>query len=68
MADDEMRDEYDFCSVRGKYAARYAEGTNIVVLGRIGIARGRQGKELVSRAGRPHSRIAQSDMDRGQGQ
>ncbi len=33
MADDEMRDEYDFSGgVRGKYAARYAEGTNIVVL------------------------------------
>ena len=35
MADDEMRDEYDFSGgVRGKYAARYAEGTNIVVLDR----------------------------------
>jgi len=33
MADDEMRDEYDFSGgVRGKYAARYAKGTNIVVL------------------------------------
>jgi hypothetical protein len=33
MADDEMRDEYDFTGgVRGKYAARYAQGTNIVVL------------------------------------
>jgi hypothetical protein len=33
MADDEMRDEYDFNGgVRGKYAARYAKGTNIVVL------------------------------------
>jgi hypothetical protein len=29
----EMRDEYDFSGgVRGKYAARYAEGTNIVRL------------------------------------
>jgi hypothetical protein len=35
MADDEMRDEYDFSGgVRGKYAARYAQGTNIVVLDR----------------------------------
>ena len=35
MADDEMRDEYDFTGgVRGKYAARYAQGTNIVVLDR----------------------------------
>ena len=30
---DEMRDHYDFSGgVRGKYAARYAEGTNVVVL------------------------------------
>jgi hypothetical protein len=29
----EMRDEYDFSQgVRGKYAARYAEGCNVVVL------------------------------------
>ena len=35
MADDEMRDEYDFSGgVRGKHAARYAQGTNIVVLDR----------------------------------
>ncbi|MDX1965444.1 MAG: hypothetical protein SFX18_20025 [Pirellulales bacterium] len=28
-----MRDEYDFSKgVRGKYAQRYAEGTNIIVL------------------------------------
>jgi hypothetical protein len=31
--DDDMRSHYDFSSgVRGKYAARYAEGTNVVVL------------------------------------
>jgi hypothetical protein len=30
---DEMRDHYDFSGgVRGKYAKRYAEGTNVVVL------------------------------------
>jgi hypothetical protein len=30
---DEMRDHYDFSGgVRGKYAARYLEGTNVVVL------------------------------------
>ena len=30
---DEMRDHYDFTGgVRGKYARRYAEGTNVVVL------------------------------------
>jgi hypothetical protein len=31
--DDEMRNHYDFSGgVRGKYACRYAEGTNVVVL------------------------------------
>ena len=31
--DDEMRDHYDFTGgIRGKYARRYAEGTNVVVL------------------------------------
>jgi len=31
--EDDMRDEYDFSDgVRGKYAARYAKGTNVVVL------------------------------------
>ncbi len=31
--DDELRPEYDFSKgVRGKYAKRYAEGTNVVVL------------------------------------
>lgn len=35
MADDEMRSEYDFTGgVRGKYAARFAQGTNIIVLDR----------------------------------
>ena len=35
MADDDTRDEYDFSAgVRGKYAARYAQGTNIIVLDR----------------------------------
>jgi hypothetical protein len=30
---DEMKDEYDFTSgVRGKYASRLAEGSNVVVL------------------------------------
>jgi hypothetical protein len=29
----EMRDEYDFSDgVRGKYAARFANGTNVIVL------------------------------------
>jgi hypothetical protein len=31
--DDEMRSHYDFSGgVRGKYAGRYAEGTNVIVL------------------------------------
>ena len=31
--DDEMRNHYDFSGgVRGKYARRYSEGTNVVVL------------------------------------
>jgi hypothetical protein len=31
--DDKMRNRYDFTGgVRGKYAHRYAEGTNVVVL------------------------------------
>jgi hypothetical protein len=31
--EDEMREEYDFSKgVRGKHAARYAEGTNLVLL------------------------------------
>ena len=30
---DELRDEYDFSrGVRGKYAQRYSEGTNIIIL------------------------------------
>ncbi len=32
-SDPDMREEYDFSGgVRGKYAERYAQGTNIVVL------------------------------------
>ena len=32
-ANDDMRTEYDFSGgVRGKYAERYAEGSNVVVL------------------------------------
>ena len=33
LSDDDLRPEYDFTGgVRGKYAARYAQGTNIVRL------------------------------------
>ena len=32
-ANDDRREEYDFsCGVRGKYAARFADGSNVVVL------------------------------------
>ncbi len=32
-SDPDMRDEYDFSKgIRGKYAGRFAEGTNVVVL------------------------------------
>lgn len=32
-SEDDLRDHYDFSGgVRGKYAARYAEGSNVVVL------------------------------------
>ena len=32
-SNDDMRDEYDFrAGVRGKYARRFAEGSNVVVL------------------------------------
>lgn len=32
-SDSELREHYDFSNgVRGKYAARYAEGSNVVVL------------------------------------
>jgi hypothetical protein len=33
ISEPEMRDEYDFSrGVRGKYARRYAQGTNVVML------------------------------------
>ena len=33
VPDDDMRPEYDFTGgVRGKYAKRFAEGTNVVIL------------------------------------
>ena len=33
QTDDELRDEYDFSGgVRGKYAERFAKGSNVVVL------------------------------------
>lgn len=53
----EMRPEYDFsCGVRGKYAQRYAEGTNVVVLD-PDVARVFTSTESVNRALRALARI-----------
>ena len=52
---DEMRPEYDFShGVRGKYASRFAEGTNIVVLD-PDVAREFKTSEEVNRALREFS-------------
>jgi hypothetical protein len=52
---DEMRPEYDFSDgVRGKYASRFAEGTNIVVLD-PDVAREFKTSEEVNRALREFS-------------
>jgi hypothetical protein len=53
-----MRDEYDFSrGVRGKYAARYARGTNVVVLD-ADVARLFPNSEAVNRALRAIARVA----------
>lgn len=55
----EMRDRYDFRSgVRGKYAARYAEGTNVVVLD-PDVAEMFPGRELVNETLRAVGRVVQ---------
>lgn len=49
-SDPDMRDEYDFeGGVRGKYASRYAESNNIVVLD-LDVAAVFNGSESVNRA------------------
>lgn len=54
---DEMRDHYDFRGgVRGKYAARYAEGTNVVVLD-PDVAEMFPGRELVNETLRALGRV-----------
>jgi len=56
-----MRPEYDFSKgVRGKYAKRYAEGTNVVVLD-PDVAAAFPTAEAVNRALREHLR----EQDRG---
>jgi len=53
-----MREEYDFSGgVRGKYAARYARGTNVVVLD-ADVARLFPSSAAVNRALRAIARIA----------
>lgn len=57
--DREMRDEYDFTDgVRGKYAKRYAEGSNVVVLD-PDVARLFSDSESVNDALRTIARIAE---------
>ncbi len=55
----EMRDHYDFRQgVRGKYAVRYAEGTNVVVLD-PDVAEMFPGRELVNETLRALGRVVQ---------
>ena len=57
--DDDMRDHYDFTGgVRGKYARRYAEGTNVVVLD-PDVARLFPNREAVNETLRAVARIVQ---------
>jgi hypothetical protein len=57
--DDEMRAQYDFTGgVRGKYARRYAEGTNVVVLD-PDVARLFPNREAVNETLRAVARIVQ---------
>ena len=56
--DSNMRDEYDFSAgVRGKYAKRYAEGTNVVVL-EPDVAAKIKSAEEVNRILREHLAVA----------
>jgi hypothetical protein len=57
--DKEMRDHYDFTrGVRGKYARRYAEGTNVVMLD-PDVARLFPNRETVNETLRAVARIVQ---------
>ena len=58
---DEMRAEYDFSGgQRGKYAARYAEGSNVVVLD-PDVAAAFPNAESVNRALRKLARLKSSE-------
>ncbi len=60
--DSEMLDEYDFSNgVRGKYAERYAQGTNVVVLS-PDVARVFPDSASVNEALRALIRIAQDSV------
>ena len=59
-AKDEMLDEYDFSGgIRGKYAERFAQGTNIVVLD-ADVAKAFPNEKSVNRALRAYARIARA--------
>jgi hypothetical protein len=61
---DTMRPEYDFSEgVRGKHAARYAEGTNVVVL-EPDVAREFQTTEQVNETLRAVSKLIQQHRKR----
>lgn len=56
---DQMRDEYDFRGgVRGKYAARFADGSNVIVLDED-VARIFKDSQSVNAALRQIARIAE---------
>ncbi len=62
---DTMRPEYDFSSgVRGKHAARYAEGTNVIVL-EPDVAREFRTAEQVNETLRAVSKLLQQQRRRG---
>jgi hypothetical protein len=61
-----MRDEYDFAGgVRGKYAARYAKGTNVVMLD-ADVARLFPDSATVNRALRAIAAVAPRKRSRSQ--
>ena len=61
--DEELREEYDFSrGERGKYAARYAEGSNVVVLD-PDVAAAFPDAESVNRALREMAGLGPTDQD-----
>jgi hypothetical protein len=60
---DDLREEYDFSrGERGKYAARYAEGSNVVVLD-PDVAAAFPNAESVNRALREMAGLGRTDQD-----